>query len=155
MKSLAWIRQRKAVALVGIVLVGGIAWQTRYKVVGLRGEDTQATMYVWDRWGQRMCTSGPGGRRCEAAPWERVWKHRQQVAVIDSAALQRSIVAELQPWMSREEVRQRLGEPRTRVTMGGGLERWTYYNYDNQGLVAARTVIIFGDDGKIAEVNDM
>jgi SmpA/OmlA family protein len=76
-------------------------------------------------------------------------------AVVDSAAHQRAVVAELQPGMTKDEVRQRLGEPRTRVTMGGGLERWTYYNYDTQGQIAARTLIIFGNDGKIAEINDM
>ena len=77
------------------------------------------------------------------------------VADVDSAAFQRRVVAELQPGMTKDEVRQRLGEPRTRVTMGGGLERWTYYNYDTQGQIAARTLIIFGNDGKIAEINDM
>jgi outer membrane protein assembly factor BamE (lipoprotein component of BamABCDE complex) len=76
-------------------------------------------------------------------------------AVVDSAAYQRRVVGELQPGMTKDEVRQRLGEPRTRVTMGGGLERWTYYNYDMQGQIAARTLIIFGNDDKIAEINDM
>lgn len=76
-------------------------------------------------------------------------------AVVDSAAYQRRVVSELQPGMTQDEVRQRLGEPRTRVTMDGGLERWTYYNYDAQGQIAARTMIIFGNDQKIAEINDM
>lgn len=79
----------------------------------------------------------------------------ETVAVVDSAAYQRQVVTELEPGMSKDEVRQRLGEPRTRVTMGGGLERWTYYNYDTQGQIAARTLIIFGNDGNIVEINDM
>jgi outer membrane protein assembly factor BamE (lipoprotein component of BamABCDE complex) len=77
------------------------------------------------------------------------------VAVADSAAYQRRVVAELEPGMTMDEVRQRLGEPRTRVTMDGGLERWTYYNYDAQGQISARTLIIFGSDGTIVEINDM
>lgn len=76
-------------------------------------------------------------------------------AVVDSAAYQRRVATELRAGMTKDEVRQRLGEPRTRVTMGAGLERWTYWNYDTQGQVAARTMIIFGDDGKIVEINDM
>ena len=79
----------------------------------------------------------------------------ETAAVVDSAAYQRQVVTELEPGMSKDEVRQRLGEPRTRVTMGGGLERWTYYNYDTQGQIAARTLIIFGNDGNIVEINDM
>jgi outer membrane protein assembly factor BamE (lipoprotein component of BamABCDE complex) len=79
----------------------------------------------------------------------------EAVAVVDSAAYQRRVVTELEPGMNKDEVRQRLGEPRTRVTMGGGLERWTYYNYDTQGQIAARTLIIFGNDGNIVEINDM
>jgi outer membrane protein assembly factor BamE (lipoprotein component of BamABCDE complex) len=75
--------------------------------------------------------------------------------VADSAAHQRRVVAELQPGMTKDEVRSRLGEPRTRVTMDGGLERWTYYNFDAQGQISARTLIIFGNDGKIVEINDM
>jgi outer membrane protein assembly factor BamE (lipoprotein component of BamABCDE complex) len=77
------------------------------------------------------------------------------VTVADSAAFQRRAVAELEPGMAQDEVRQRLGEPRTRVTMDGGLERWTYYNYDAQGQISARTLIIFGSDGTIVEINDM
>ena len=61
----------------------------------------------------------------------------------------------LERGMSQEDVRNRLGEPRTRVTMEGGYERWTYYAYDSQGQIAAKTLIIFGSDGKIVEVNDM
>lgn len=75
--------------------------------------------------------------------------------VVDSAAYQKRVVAELQAGMTKDEVRAKLGEPRTRVTMDGGLERWTYYNYDTQGQIAARTLIIFGNDDKIAEINDM
>jgi YD repeat-containing protein len=77
------------------------------------------------------------------------------VAVADSAEYQRRVVAELEAGMTKDEVRQRLGEPRTRVTMDGGLERWTYYNYDAQGRISARTLIIFGSDGTIVEINDM
>lgn len=76
-------------------------------------------------------------------------------AVVDSAAMQRSVAATIEPGMSQDEVRNRLGEPRTRVTMNGGLERWTYYNYDLQGQLAAKTLIIFDNDGKVVEVNDM
>lgn len=78
-----------------------------------------------------------------------------EAAVVDSAALLRSAAATVQPGMTQDEVRNRLGEPRTRVTMDGGLERWTYYNYDAQGQISARTLIIFGNDGKVAEVNDL
>lgn len=76
-------------------------------------------------------------------------------AVVDSAAYQRRVAAELQPGMTKEEVRERLGEPRTRVTMGAGLERWTYWNYNTEGQIGARTMIIFGDDERIVEINDM
>lgn len=76
-------------------------------------------------------------------------------AAVDSAAIQRSIVSTLHQGMSQEEVRNKLGEPRTRVTMDGGLERWTYYNYDAQGQISAKTLIIFGNDGSIVEVSDM
>ncbi|MGH7558703.1 MAG: outer membrane protein assembly factor BamE domain-containing protein [Gemmatimonadota bacterium] len=75
-------------------------------------------------------------------------------AAVDSAAAQRTAVTALQPGMSRDEVRNLLGEPRIRVTMDGGLERWTYYNYDAQGRIAAKAMIIFGDDGKIVEISD-
>lgn len=77
------------------------------------------------------------------------------VGIEDTAAYQRRAAAELRQGMSKEQVRSRLGEPRTRVTMDGGLERWTYYNYDDQGQITARTLIIFGNDGKIVEVNNM
>ncbi len=76
------------------------------------------------------------------------------VDAIDSAAAQKTAVAALQPGMSKDEVRNRLGEPRIRVTMDGGLERWTYYSYDGQGRIAAKTMIIFGDDGTIVEISD-
>jgi hypothetical protein len=39
--------------------------------------------------------------------------------------------------------------------MDGGLERWTYYNYDANGQLTAKTLLIFGNDGKIVEVNHM
>lgn len=71
--------------------------------------------------------------------------------VVDSAAQQRSVATTLQQGMSQDEVKNKLGEPRTRVTMDGGFERWTYYSYDPQGQIAAKTLIIFGDDGKIVE----
>ncbi|CAN5154645.1 hypothetical protein BH18GEM1_BH18GEM1_05680 [soil metagenome] len=74
--------------------------------------------------------------------------------VVDSAAQQRSMATTLSQGMSQDEVRNKLGEPRTRVTMDGGLERWTYYNYDAEGQIAARTLIIFGNDGKIVEINN-
>lgn len=74
---------------------------------------------------------------------------------VDSAAFQRTAATTLQQGMAQDEVRNKLGEPRTRVTMDGGMERWTYYNYDAQGQIAARTLIIFGSDGKVIEVNDM
>ena len=74
---------------------------------------------------------------------------------IDSAAFQRTAATTLQPCMAQDEVRNKLGEPRTRVTMDGGMERWTYYNYDAQGQIAARTLVIFGSDGTVIEVNDM
>lgn len=61
----------------------------------------------------------------------------------------------LERGMGQEEVLDKLGEPRTRVTMGGGLERWTYYSYDEQGQIAAKTLIIFGEDGKVVEINDL
>lgn len=73
---------------------------------------------------------------------------------VDSAAAQRTSVAALQAGMSKDEVRNKLGEPRIRVTMDGGLERWTYYSYDAQGRIAAKTMIIFGDDGTIVEISD-
>lgn len=76
-------------------------------------------------------------------------------AAVDSAAMLRTAAAAIEPGMSQDDVRNRLGEPRTRVTMDGGYERWTYYNYDAQGQIAARTLIIFGNDGKVAEVNDL
>ncbi len=74
---------------------------------------------------------------------------------IDSAAIQNAAAQTLRQGMTQEEVRTMLGEPRTRVTMDGGLERWTYYNYDANGQLNAKTLIIFGNDGKIAEVNNM
>ncbi|HWC06273.1 MAG TPA: outer membrane protein assembly factor BamE [Gemmatimonadota bacterium] len=77
-----------------------------------------------------------------------------QIDVIDSAAAQKTAVAALQAGMSKDEVRNKLGEPRIRVTMDGGLERWTYYSYDAQGRIAAKTMIIFGDDGTIVEISD-
>jgi outer membrane protein assembly factor BamE (lipoprotein component of BamABCDE complex) len=76
------------------------------------------------------------------------------VGAVDSAAVQRTAVTALQPGMSKDDVRNKLGEPRIRVTMDGGLERWTYYNYDAQGRIAAKSMIIFGDDGKIVEISD-
>lgn len=76
------------------------------------------------------------------------------VDAVDSAAAHRTAVTALRPGMSKDEVRNKLGEPRIRVTMNGGLERWTYYNYDAQGRIAARSMIIFGDDGKIVEISD-
>lgn len=72
---------------------------------------------------------------------------------VDSAAMQRSAAAQIAEGMSQEEVRNMLGEPRTRVTMDGGFERWTYYSYDAQGVIANRTLIIFGNDGKVVEIN--
>ena len=78
-----------------------------------------------------------------------------EAAGVDSAAMLRSAASAVEAGMTQEDVRGRLGEPRTRVTMDGGLERWTYYNYDAQGQIAARTLIIFGNDGKVAEVNDL
>lgn len=83
-----------------------------------------------------------GGEEGEGAP-----------EVVDSAAHQRTAATTLRAGMSQDEVRNRLGEPRTRVTMDAGYERWTYYNYDAQGQIAAKTLIIFGDDGKVVEVN--
>lgn len=83
-----------------------------------------------------------GGEEGEGAP-----------GVVDSAAHQRTVATTLRQGMSQDEVRNKLGEPRTRVTMDAGYERWTYYNYDEQGQIAAKTLIIFGDDGKVVEVN--
>lgn len=74
---------------------------------------------------------------------------------VDSAAMQRAASARITAGMDQDEVRNMLGEPRTRVTMDGGFERWTYYNYDAQGQIAAKTLIIFGNDGKVVEVNDL
>lgn len=74
---------------------------------------------------------------------------------VDSAAMQRAASARITPGMDQEEVRNTLGEPRTRVTMDGGFERWTYYSYDTSGQIAAKTLIIFGNDGKVVEVNDI
>lgn len=76
-------------------------------------------------------------------------------AEADSAVQLRTAAADLTVGMTQDEVRNRLGEPRTMVTMDGGYERWTYYNYDARGRVAAKTLVIFGDDGKVVEVNDM
>jgi len=76
-------------------------------------------------------------------------------APIDSVAQLRTAAASIAVGMSQEEVRNRLGEPRTVVTMDAGFERWTYYNYDAQGRVAAKTLVIFGEGGKVVEVNDM
>lgn len=76
-------------------------------------------------------------------------------AGIDSAAMQSAAARTLAQGMTQDEVRNKLGEPRTRVTMDGGLERWTYYNYNADGQITAKTLIIFGNDGKIAEVNNM
>lgn len=73
--------------------------------------------------------------------------------VVDSAAMQRSAAAQIDEGMSQEEVRNVLGEPRTRVTMDGGFERWTYYSYDAQGVIANKTLIIFGNDGTVVEIN--
>ena len=78
-----------------------------------------------------------------------------EAAEVDSAAQLRTAATALRVGMTQDEVRNRLGEPRTMVTMDGGYERWTYYNYDTQGRVAAKTLVIFGDEGKVVEVNDM
>lgn len=79
----------------------------------------------------------------------------QPEAAIDSAAMQSVAARDLREGMTGDEVRNKLGEPRTRVTMDGGLERWTYYNYNEDGQLTAKTLIIFGNDGKIVEVNHM
>ena len=79
----------------------------------------------------------------------------QPEAAIDSAAMQSAAARDLREGMTGDEVRNKLGEPRTRVTMDGGLERWTYYNYNEDGQLTAKTLIIFGNDGKIVEVNHM
>jgi outer membrane protein assembly factor BamE (lipoprotein component of BamABCDE complex) len=79
----------------------------------------------------------------------------QPEAAIDSAAIQDAAARDLREGMTGDEVRNKLGEPRTRVTMDGGLERWTYYNYNADGQLTAKTLIIFGNDGKIVEVNHM
>lgn len=79
----------------------------------------------------------------------------QPADAVDSAAMQNAAARTLSQGMTQDEVRNKLGEPRTRVTMDGGLERWTYYNYDANGQLTAKTLIIFGNDGKIAEVNHM
>ena len=104
----------------------------------------RAVAMMWSLGLLAACGGGDGDSAESVAP-----------AVVDSAAYQRRVATELQPGMTKDEVRQRMGEPRTRVTMGAGLERWTYWNYDTQGQVAARTMIIFGDDEKIVEINDM
>ncbi len=70
----------------------------------------------------------------------------------DAEAYTDSTAELLEQGMEQEEVRNLLGEPRTRVTMEGGQERWTYYSYDPQGQIVARTMIIFGDDATVAEV---
>lgn len=72
--------------------------------------------------------------------------------VADTAAYTDSTAELLEQGMEQDEVRNLLGEPRTRVTMEGGQERWTYYSYDPQGQIVARTMIIFGDDATVAEV---
>jgi outer membrane protein assembly factor BamE (lipoprotein component of BamABCDE complex) len=73
-------------------------------------------------------------------------------AVADTAAYTDSTAELLENGMDQDSVRNLLGEPRTRVTMEGGQERWTYYSYDPQGQIVARTMIIFGDDATVAEV---
>ncbi|MBW3660327.1 MAG: outer membrane protein assembly factor BamE [Gemmatimonadetes bacterium] len=78
-----------------------------------------------------------------------------EAGAIDSAAMLRSAAGRIHAGMSQDEVRNTLGEPRTRVTMNGGFERWTYYSYDAQGQTAARTLIIFGNDGKVVEINEL
>ena len=78
----------------------------------------------------------------------------ESAGAIDSAAIQNAAAMTLRQGMTQDEVRNTLGEPRTRVTMDGGLERWTYYNYDANGQLSAKTLIIFGNDWKIAEVNN-
>ena len=77
----------------------------------------------------------------------------QPEAAIDSAAMQSAAASTLREGMTGDEVREKLGEPRTRVTMDEGLERWTYYNYNADGQLTAKTLIIFGNDGTIVEVN--
>jgi YD repeat-containing protein len=79
----------------------------------------------------------------------------QSPDAVDSAAMQTAAARTLSQGMTQDEVRNKLGEPRTRVTMDGGLERWTYYNYDANGQLTAKTLLIFGNDGKIVEVNHM
>jgi outer membrane protein assembly factor BamE (lipoprotein component of BamABCDE complex) len=91
-----------------------------------------------------LAACGGGGDDSGAAP-----------EAIDSAAMQSAAAATLTQGMTQDEVRDKLGEPRTRVTMDGGLERWTYYNYDANGQLSAKTLLIFGNDGKIVEVNHM
>lgn len=92
--------------------------------------------------GGAACSDGEPGESGDAAG-------------VDSAAMLRTAASTVDAGMTQEDVRNRLGEPRTRVTMDGGLERWTYYNYDAQGQIAARTLIIFGNDGKVVEVTDL
>lgn len=75
-------------------------------------------------------------------------------SAVDSAAVQRTAAATLRAGMTQDEVRSRLGEPRTRVTMDGGQERWTYYGYDAEGQIMAKTRVIFGDDGRVLEIDN-
>lgn len=93
-----------------------------------------------------LCLAACGGGEADTA---------DPADAIDSAAMQSAAAMSLRQGMTQDEVRNVLGEPRTRVTMDGGLERWTYYNYDANGQLSAKTLIIFGNDGKIAEVNNM
>ena len=73
-------------------------------------------------------------------------------AAADTSAYDGTAAQLIQRGMTQDEVRNRLGEPRTRVQMNAGLERWTYYAYDAQGQLAARTMIVFGGDGSVADV---
>lgn len=72
---------------------------------------------------------------------------------VSAASYSGTAVDLLEVGMSQDDVRNRLGEPRTRVTMSGGRERWTYYAHDPQGQMVSRTLIVFDADGTIVDMS--
>lgn len=90
--------------------------------------------------GLAACSSGEGDAESSAI-------------AVDAASYSGSAADLLEVGMSQDDVRNTLGEPRTRVTMSSGRERWTYYAHDPQGQMTSRTLIVFDENGTLVDVS--